>query len=148
MRKFLIAAAAVFGVAISGSTASAQHGVNRIVNSGNGSFNTVVAQNNVTPLPLFPVPGLGGVNRNIVLNSGNGIGNTVIASNGGFGFHGSFPGGGVFPGGVNINVVANSGNGVGNRIITGNNTPGGLNINVVANSGNGVGNRIILGNRP
>jgi hypothetical protein len=150
MRKFFLAAAAALGIAVTGSTASAQHNVNRIHSSGNGAFNTVVARNHSAPIPLFAPPGFGGMNRNTIVNSGNGVGNTIVARNGGTGFNGfngSFPGGGVFPGGVNVNVVANSGNGVGNTILAGNNAPGGLNINVVANSGNGVGNQIILGNR-
>ena len=97
------------------------------------------------PAPLF-----GGFNRHSITNSGNGVGNTIVARNGGFGgfgFNGSYPGGGIFPGGVNVNVVTNSANGVGNSILAGNGRPGGLNLNIITNSGNGVGNRIITRNR-
>jgi hypothetical protein len=161
MRKFIIGAAALIGLAASTQTASAQHNRNVISNSGNGINNTVIARNGPSfGSPVFGFPG-GGVNKNVITNSGNGIGNTVIAQNGGGFPHGGgfpgnggffpgggFPGGGVFPGGVNVNVITNSGNGVGNTVLAGNSgRPGGLNINVITNSGNGVGNVVSARNR-
>jgi hypothetical protein len=92
-------------------------------------------------------PAYGGFNRNFISDSGNGVGNTIVAQNGGFGYGGHFPGGGIFPGGVNINVVTNSGNGANNTIFAGNGRPGGLNLNIITNSGNGIGNTIIGRNR-
>jgi hypothetical protein len=148
--------------------AQAQFNRNHIVNSGNGTGNTIVARNHSGPVfvpvggGFVPVGG-GGVHSNRVVNSGNGVGNTILTSNGGrFGVPGGFPGGGFvtpggfpgggfgggFPGGgfggVNVNVVTNSGNGIGNTILTGNRPtgPGGININVITNSGNGAGNTI------
>jgi len=198
MRRLVLTAAAVVGLAFTASTASAQVSRNVIRDSGNGANNTIIARNGpgiqlhapqgyeVGYAPAgfqqagyapggfqqggyapggfqagyapggYQQPGLapggfapqfGGVNKNVITNSGNGVGNTIIARNGGFGYGGSFPGGGVFPGGVNVNVVTNSGNGVGNTILARNGRPGGLNLNIITNSGNGVGNTIGARNR-
>jgi len=188
MRRLVLTAAAVVGLAFTASTASAQVSRNVIRDSGNGSNNTIIARNGpgiqlhapqgyevgyapgIQQAGYAPAgfqqagyapggyqqggyapggfaPQFGGVNKNVITNSGNGVGNTIIARNGGFGYGGSFPGGGIFPGGVNVNVVTNSGNGVGNTILAGNGRPGGLNLNIITNSGNGVGNTIGARNR-
>ena len=83
------------------------YGVNKVINSGNGSFNTINAGSgggwggflgNFVQ-SAFP----GGVNVNVVKNSGNGTGNTINA-------------GGGRPGAFNLNVISGSGNGTGNAI--------------------------------
>ena len=115
---------------------------NRVMNSGNGAFNTIAIRNRApgfygaqlpvgfpgaynpslySPPPAYPVPGVGGFNFNHVLNSANGQGNNIAIGNGGFSY--TYPGGtygGVTVGGVNVNVITNSGNGVGNSIGIGN----------------------------
>lgn len=121
--------------------AQAQHfNINKIINSGNGAYNTIAVHNGghhgapgfypgagygpvgYAPVPMG-VPGYGGgYNRNIIANSGNGQGNTIAIQNGG-GYSYGMPGGcygGVTVGGVNINVITNSGNGIGNTIAVGN----------------------------
>jgi hypothetical protein len=101
--------------------------VNRIDNSGNGINNTIIAGNRagfpgrvfapVGAAPFYPqvgfpghlaVPGVGGVNVNVITNSGNGVGNFIQSGNRGG------------PGSLNINVITNSGNGIGNTIRTNN----------------------------
>lgn len=102
---------------------------NVVTGSGNGSGNTIVANNGSIHT--------GGVNLNIIKNSGNGEGNTVVANNG------------ANPGGVNINIIKDSGNGTGNTVVAGNQGGGGgggLNINVIKNSGNGSDNTIVTNN--
>ena len=82
------------------------HQVNRVIDSGNGVNNTVIARTGGG----FPFgPGGSGVNINVITNSGNGVGNTVVAGNRPLGSHG-----------VNVNVITNSGNGAGNRVVAGN----------------------------
>lgn len=89
--------------------------VNRIVDSGNGANNTIIAQNRGGGFGGyggngFPFgPGGFGVNVNVITNSGNGVGNTVSAGNHSYNRNG-----------VNINVVTNSGNGANNVIRAGN----------------------------
>lgn len=167
MRRLTIAAAALTGLAVSASSASAQHYRNVIRNSGNGSNNAIIARNGPA-IPLYAPPALSpGYAANYAPASypqagyapayelsyspghaptfggvsRNVIRNSIVARSGGFGF------GGSFPGGVNVNVVTNSANGVGNSILAGNGQPGGLNLNIITNSGNGVGNSIITRNR-
>ncbi len=160
MRKIMIAAGALFALAASSSTASAQWNSNRIVNSGNGAYNTINAQNYGGGGFGFP-GGFGGYNSNHIINSGNGVGNSINAQNfggGGFGFPGGgfgYPGGGFGQpggfggfGGYNSNRIINSGNGIGNTINAQNfgGGWGGVNRNVIVGSGNGFGNVINAGN--
>jgi hypothetical protein len=106
MRKLMIAAGTLFALAATSSTASAQWNSNRVINSGNGAFNTIQSQNFGGGGFGYPGGWGGGVNKNVIVGSGNGVGNVINAQN--------FGGG--WGGGVNKNVIVGSGNGVGNVI--------------------------------
>jgi hypothetical protein len=57
MRRLVLGAAALVGLAATGSTASAQFNRNVITNSGNGANNTIVVKNGGIPL-YAPTPGV------------------------------------------------------------------------------------------
>ena len=160
MRRIVITAAAVAGLAFSAPTASAQYR-NVIRDSGNGANNTIIARNGPIQLhapqaPAFAPGGFAPAGFDPGYQAGY-----APAYGGGYGYGGGFAPAPVF-GGVSRNVITNSGNGVNNTIVARNGGfggfsyggsfsgggifPGGVNVNVVTNSGNGAGNSVIAGN--
>ena len=159
MKRFVLALAAA-ATALAAAPASAQYppqfggygpwqfgpgtNMNKIVNSGNGVGNTIVARNHAG----HHHPGYGGYAQGGYGGYGQGgYGGADVSGSAYYPGYNS-PTGIPYYGGVNMNIITNSGNGQGNTIQTGNRLGGsGLNMNIITNSGNGVGNFINAQNR-